>query len=221
MNQTAPFPEVLVINLDQRTDRWAAIKQICQDASLSPTRVPAVQRSPAWQGCGYSHLKSVQIAKDRDLPWVLILEDDATFTPESITRFRDLLPYLWENRDKWERFNGGPSFPPEPTIAIMNKENKLMYARGFATHFNLIHAGAYDEILKWDPNTDRMIDVYYMSLESKFRVISNSVATVPHISVQSKSTSDVAPSLGIAESNYSTYFYYSEQKLTECLGAQP
>ncbi len=220
MNLAVPFPEVLVINLDHRSDRWTAIERKCQEANLRPTRVPAVQMSPTWQGCSYSHLKCMQIAKDRHLPSVLVLEDDATFTPESINRFRDLLPYLWANRDKWERFNGGPTFPPDPTIKIMSKDQKLMYARGIAAHFNLIHAGAYDEILKWDPS-DSMIDVYYIALESKFRVVFNSVATAPHISVQSNSASDVGPSLGIAGSDYSAYFYYSELKLRECLAAQP
>jgi SAM-dependent methyltransferase len=218
INQTAPFPEVLVINLDHRTDRWAAIQKKCEDANLNPLRVPAVQMSPSWQACGYSHLKCVRIAKDRGLPWLVILEDDATFSSGSIERFRDLLPYLWENRDKWERFTGGPTFPANPVIRILDREQKLLYARGFCTHFNLIHSGAYDQILKWDPS-QKMIDVYYMNLESSFRVVFNSIATVPHISAQSNSASDVARSVGFTDSDYSEMFVYSEQKLRECLEA--
>jgi hypothetical protein len=218
--QAAPFPEIFVINLDDRTDRWTAIQQRCADTGLTPIRVPAVKMSPAWLGCSYSHVKCVETAKDRNLPWVLILEDDATFSPESIHRFRELLPYLWENRDRWERFTGGPTFPHGSVIKIMDSQRQLMYARGFAAHFNLIHAGAYDEILKWRPD-DGVIDVYYLTMESKFRVVFNSIATVPHISVQSNSPSDVAASLGFAEQDYSAMFAYSEWKLRECLEAQP
>ena len=175
---TPPFPEVLVINLDHRTDRWAEL-EVCKAADMTPVRVPAVQMSPGWHGAGYSHLKCIRMAKERELPWVLILEDDATFTPEAIHRFRELLPYLWENRDKWERFNGGPTFPPDPVFRLLNKEMKLMYARGLCSHFNLLHSGSYDVILEWDPARDNVFDVYCYNLEIKFRTVFNNISTVP------------------------------------------
>ena len=215
-----PFPEVFVINLDFRADRWAGIQQSCTTAELIPIRIPAVQASLGWKGCTLSHLKCVRLAKERNLPWVLILEDDATFTPESINRFRKLLPYLWENREKWERFNGGPTFPPDPTLRVLSREPPIIYARGFASHFSLINSRAYDIILEWDPERDRVIDVFYMSLESKFRTIFNSVATFPHISVQAVSRSDISPDPGKGVNDYSTYFRYSEIKLRECLSKQ-
>ena len=216
---SAPFPQVFVINADHRADRWQAIDAICKAANLSATRVPAIVESPGWRGCGRSHLKCVNLAKEKDLPWVLVLEDDATFTPESINRFRRLLPYLWENRGKWERFSGGPTFPPDPVVSVMNAEECLLYARGYTSHFNLIHAGAYDLILEWDPDRDQTIDGYFMSLETRFRTVFNSIATVPHISVQASSVSDVAPKEHGAVNDYSSYFLFSERKLSECLEA--
>jgi hypothetical protein len=101
LESTVPFPEVLVINLDHRTDRWATIERTCAAANLTPVRMPAIKSSPGWHGSGLSHLKCIRLAKERNLPWVLILEDDATFTPEAIGRFRGLLGYLWENRGHW------------------------------------------------------------------------------------------------------------------------
>jgi hypothetical protein len=213
----APFPEVFVINLDHRTDRWAAIEKTCRAADFTPVRVAAVQCVTGWRGCTLSHLKCVRLAKERSLPWVLILEDDATFTPEAMHRFRGFLGYLWENRGQWERFNGGPTFPPQPEIRILCREPPLMYAKGFATHFNLVHSRAYDIILSWDAERDRMIDVFYMDLESRFRTVFNSIATVPHISVQVTSRSEISPWSQLSENDYSTYFHYSEQKLRECL----
>jgi Glycosyltransferase family 25 (LPS biosynthesis protein) len=217
MNLTVPFPEVFVINLDRRADRWAAIEQTCKAVGLTPNRVPAVEMSPAWQACGYSHVKCVKSAIEGNIPWAIILEDDATFDLEGINRFRDLLPYLWDNRDKWERFNGGPTFPADPFVRIMNKELKLVYARGYCTHFNLIHSGGYDDVRKWEPTVDQMIDAYFMKLETRFRTIFNSIATFPHISVQALGPSDVSPTEDGTKSDYSNYFRYSEGKIRQCL----
>ncbi len=208
----APLPEAFVINLDQRTDRWAAIESTCNAADLMPVRIPAIEASPAWRGCTLSHLKCIRIAKERNLPWILILEDDATFTPEAIDRFRGLLGYLWENREHWERFNGGPTLPTtNPAIRILSREPPLMYVPGLTTHFSLVHSDAYEMILTWDPECDPVIDMFYISLESRFRF--RNIATVPHIAVQTTSRSDLTGS----EMNSSGYYHFSEHKLRESL----
>ena len=134
---SVPFPEVFVINLDNRRDRWEAIEQICRDSGLVPVRISAVHASPGWIGCGLSHLSVIDIAKEKRLPWVLILEDDAAFDPECIARFRLILPYLWDTRGKWERFSGGPHLPFDPEVRIFDVHHQLMYIdKGRATHFD-------------------------------------------------------------------------------------
>ncbi len=208
----APFPEVLVINLDERPDRWAAIEAMCRASGLCPNRISAVKASPGWRGCGLSHLHCIRLAKERNFPWVLILEDDATFTPDAMNRFRGLLDYLWNDRPTWQRFNGGPTFPPDPVVTLMRRQPPLLFARGFATHFHLIHSGAYDAILDWQPERDRQIDVFFMNLEkrSTFR----SIATYPHISLVTGSRSDITPGI---EDRFPSFFRFSEKKLRECL----
>jgi hypothetical protein len=207
-------PKVFVINLDERADRWKSIQKLCNDASLVPARVSAIRDAIGWVGSGYTHLKCVQRAKDEQLPWILVLEDDATFTPESIRRFRSLLPFLWENRDKWERFNGGPTFPPNPSVSILSKDPPLVYAQGFTAHFYLIHSTTYDIILQWRPERHKAIDVYFFDLECRFRTVFNSVATCPHISLQATGESDIER----REVDYSSFFEYSEAKIRDCLG---
>src|SRR3954454_3810919 len=110
------FPEVLVISLDERVDRWDAIGQTCEALGISPVRIPAIREDPGWVGCGRSNVNCIAYARENRMPWVLILEDDASFTAESVLRFKSLLPFLWENKDKWERFNGGPTLPADSTI---------------------------------------------------------------------------------------------------------
>lgn len=207
-----PFPEAFVINLDHRVDRWAAIEQTCRTSGIYPRRMPAVRTSPGWRGCALSHVQCIRVAKEKALPWVLILEDDATFAPEAIERFRELLVYLWKHRTQWERFNGGPTLPPEPKIRLLSQDPRLAYVNGFCAHFNLIHRDAYDMILQYDVDRDRMIDVFYMNLETRFRTVFNTVATYPHISMQTKDRSDIQ----IGNRDYAPYFIYSEKKLREC-----
>jgi hypothetical protein len=209
-----PFPTVLVINLDGRPDRWAAIASDCRAAGLDPIRVPAVSMTPGWQGCGLSHLECLRIAKQQQMPWVLVLEDDAAFTPAAIERFRSLLPFLWKYRLEWGRFNGGPTFEQDPPLKALSCEPPVIIANGLCTHFNLIHSGMYDYLLEWRPDQDRMIDVYFRALHQRLGVPCRSIATVPHISVQRMSVSDIQPGL---EQQYPSYFRYAEQKLKESI----
>jgi len=211
------FPQAFVINLDHRTDRWATIEQTCKAAGICPERIPAVQASPGWRGCAISHVQCIRLAKEKALPWVLILEDDATFSRESIERFRALLIYLWQHREEWERFNGGPTFAPDPKFKLLSQIPPLVYANGLTTHFELIHSGAYETILQYDVERDPQIDVFYMALEAQFRTRFNSVATYPHISRQCDRYSDNMS----AEMDYEGYFNYSERKLHEFFAALP
>lgn len=63
-----------VINLDRRTDRWEKFQKHHGDV----IRVSAVENrdAPAC-GCLNSHLKVLKLAKERQLEYVIIFEDDA------------------------------------------------------------------------------------------------------------------------------------------------
>jgi len=91
---SALFPETFVINSDHRMDRWSEMIGRCKTCGLNVTRVPVIIDNPGWRGCGRSHISCIEIAKAKGLPWILIMEDDAIFTVESIARFRSLLSYL-------------------------------------------------------------------------------------------------------------------------------
>lgn len=102
MTQEVP---VLVINLDRSTDRWEQIQQRAFETGVTIERVPAVDGTKIpqleWQdfdtkkfhlfhgrrpkgaeyGCYMSHIRALRIVVERDLPYALILEDDAGFLP--------------------------------------------------------------------------------------------------------------------------------------------
>ncbi len=206
------FPEVFVINLDERVDRWKTIQATCRNCGLAPVRVSAERASPGWIGCGRSHLKVIRNAKEKRLPWVLILEDDACFDEEGITRFRALLPYLWNNRDKWERFSGGPCLRRGAEVKIFDIHRQLISIHGWSCQFDLIHSAAYDTILNWDSAKGRPLDVFYCDLaDTGFR----NICTYPHISTQFNSISDVDGDGTVKD--VTAYFRYSSERLRECL----
>ena len=70
----------LYINLEHRTDRRAHVEeQLSKFPFLKTERFNAVKLPNGALGCSISHLKCLEIAKERKWPQVLILEDDIQF----------------------------------------------------------------------------------------------------------------------------------------------
>ena len=192
------FPNTLVINLDKRVDRWNEIQDIFIDWP-SLERVSAVEDSPGWKGCAKSHFKCIRLAKERRYPWVLILEDDCIVKPDSLERFRGILPILWERRSEWDIFLGGCTFVNN--IKLKEANPPIFELTGRTAHFCLINMDAYDKILTGYHFT-KDIDVFY---EESVRLW----CTIPYIAVQKAGKSDILNK----DVNYSDVFKDSEQKL--------
>ena len=138
------IPPILVINLEERKDRWVSIQNAFQSWRVPLQRVEAVRMKPGWKGCSLSHKKCIQIAKDRKYPWVLIVEDDCKPEDDAQERFRALLPSLWARRSEWDLFNGGSSYLF--SARVIQEEPPLLEVSGWATQFILIHEGSYDHL---------------------------------------------------------------------------
>jgi glycosyl transferase family 25 len=205
MQQEAIPPlQVFVINLDSRPDRWLSIQKICRQCGVVAQRISAVRKSPGWQGCALSHAKCAQLAKQKGLPWVLVLEDDCTFGAADWQRFLGFLPFLWANRDKWEFFNGGITYVSN--MELFDAAQRLMRANGYAAHFILYNDKAYDKISGWREE-DGPCDVH-------FDKHMKSVTTYPLIARQIPSMSDIVGS----SQDYSGFFSSTEEKMREFLG---
>jgi hypothetical protein len=156
------FPPILVINLDNRTDKWEQIQKDFQDWPVKVERVSAVKYDPGWKGCYLSHLKCVKIAKERKYPWVLYLEDDCMLMPDAKQRFTKLLPFLWDVRQHWDFFMGG--LTGVTGCGLVNQEQNMFIAQGFGAHFCLIHSNTYDRIIDiMDFEPDEPCDSLYRS----------------------------------------------------------
>jgi glycosyl transferase family 25 len=189
--------------LDSRSDRWLNIQKLCRQCGIQAQRISAVQKSPGWHGCALSHAKCAALAKSQGLPWVLVLEDDCTFSREDWQRFLALLPFLWANRDKWEFFNGGITYISN--IELFDAGSRLMKANGYAAHFILYNDKAYDKIAGWREE-DGPCDVH-------FDKHMKSLTTYPLIARQLPSMSDIVGS----SQDYSGFFSSTEEKMREFL----
>lgn len=196
------FPSTLVINLDKRVDRWNEIQRMFGEWP-SLERVSAVEETPGWKGCAKSHIKSINLAKQRQYPWVLILEDDCIIKEDSLNTFKQILPMLWERRSEWDIFLGGCT--SVKNIKIIEPNPPIFSVTGRTSHFCLINIEAYNKILAgYDFTKD--IDVFY---EESLRLC----CTVPYIAVQKAGKSDILN----RQVNYYDEFEESERKLIEYL----
>ena len=201
------FPTTVVINLDDRKDRWKEVQDEFASWPVPVERVSAVRLKPGWKGCSASHLKCVRLAKERGLPWILILEDDCVLRPDAARRFTELLPTLWSTRDRWDMFNGG--------VTALKKHRRVSYTPllyevyGYAANFYLVHEASYDRILDGHPPTPAQfkdpIDVYYADT---FRIWT----TTPYLAAQRPGKSDIETERkGLMD--YTSSFDKAEQKL--------
>lgn len=73
--------QIFVINLEKRNDRLEQVSEMLKD--LKWERIEAIASDKGYYGCVLSHIKALTLAKKRDLPEVIIMEDDFHFVPEN------------------------------------------------------------------------------------------------------------------------------------------
>jgi glycosyl transferase family 25 len=71
--------KIIYINLDKRTGRKREMEEELRSHGLEAERFPAHYNELGIAGCTHSHLDVLKLAKERDYPNVLILEDDFEF----------------------------------------------------------------------------------------------------------------------------------------------
>jgi len=109
-------PNILYINLDHREDRkWHIVSQLNQLGMHSFERFPAVKTTNGAVGCGISHIKCLELAKERGWDMVTIIEDDFKCIKPDV--FNKSLSNFWKNHKKdgieWDvLLLGGNNCPP-------------------------------------------------------------------------------------------------------------
>ena len=103
----------LVINLEHRTDRREhVIQELTKLHGVTYEFVNAIKHEDANIGCTLSHQRCIQIAKDRDLNHIMILEDDVILS----NNFIQINKILYSDKSSGNEIS---SFIFVPTILIM------------------------------------------------------------------------------------------------------
>ena len=200
-----------VINLDNRTERWGAIKNKFNNSDIQLRRLSAIKHANGHYGCGLSFMKAVRFAKENNLETILIFEDDNKPLVEFNKRWLVIKKWLDNNLDKWEIYNGAPRFPDWTEYWFKNSspyvhKTKLAYSIGnneylfespivLALNWTYINKNAYDKVLQWETlvKNDKSlagIDSYLGS-----RKYFKNLFSIPLLGLQESGNSDTEPGL--------------------------
>ena len=161
-NITIQKDDVYIINLDESKER---MNKIMTDFSTNFNiyRTSAVKMTPGQQGCAMSFVRIVKMAKERNMPTVLIFEDDNSPEPNFFEHWKIIKNYLDSHMDEWEIFNGGMrNIMGIKQIIDLDSNIKLIKPiGGYSTNWIYINQNVYDKILDWEKAGKPLIDLWF------------------------------------------------------------
>jgi GR25 family glycosyltransferase involved in LPS biosynthesis len=150
LQSLSDIQHVLYINLDARVDRRTKMQVELEKVGLqdkaerfSAVRMPNLGAI----GCSMSHLKCLQLAKQRGWPHVLILEDDVEFIDPMLfeTQMRTFFSDFSKTNNSWNVLMlSGNCCPPYQTI----NDACVKVTRCLTTAAYLVDAAYYDTLIK-------------------------------------------------------------------------
>jgi glycosyl transferase, family 25 len=178
MQSLSDIQHIFYINLDARTDRRAHMEsQLAATGLLTKaTRFPAVHMPNLGAiGCSMSHLKCLQIAKEKGWPHVLILEDDVEFTDLELLD-KQMRTFFLEKTNNWNvAMLSGNCGSPYQVVS----DACVKVARCLTTAAYLVNGSYYDTLIKnvlqgvtllinnKNEKHKYAIDVYWMKLQEQ------------------------------------------------------
>jgi len=112
LNNIKDITHSFFINLDHRTDRKQHVeKQLRSIGIFNPTRFNAIKLPNGAIGCGMSHLRCLEHARNNAWDHVLIVEDDIQFLDPTL--FVNQINAFLQNQKEWDvLLLGGNNVPP-------------------------------------------------------------------------------------------------------------
>jgi hypothetical protein len=144
--------DLYVINLDHRKDRLDEFLCSAKNQPFNVYRFSAVKHSKGYFGCGLSHLSLIKYAKENNLPYIIVVEDDTIFKVDTLP----IIEKLVNNLDKWTIFNGAPIFWDKRddiySIKVSDSfsDELLNISWGQSASFIIYNASSYDTMLSYD-----------------------------------------------------------------------
>ena len=203
--------DIYVINLKKRTERLNRVKKDFANYNLIIIEAIEDMNQEGWKGCFNSHLKIISIAKEKKLPYIIVIEDDCKIIDE-ITfdiNLKQILNWLENNMEEWNIFLGGVTkvWNYNKLIQLDNDLKLLSINEGKTTHFIIYNSNCYD---------------YYLSLDSNIPIDKCwhnkliGITSIPFIAIQYSDFSDIENK----EVNYETRFTSIENNFIKMIKKQ-
>lgn len=199
--------DAYIINLDTRPDRFQQltshffdkfnlirISAVNMNSELKKTYYNDIKLSNGQLGCALSHMKILNLAKQRGLKTVLTMEDDCK-PSENFSSWPKVKEWLDNNLDKWDIYNGGTvayNYVDKKTIKPICKiNNDIQFYKTYSmsSQFWYINSKCFDKLLSWENKKSAVIDEFPMDL--KLEVITST----PFITTQETGLSDISNSI--------------------------
>ena len=163
------------INLEERKDRKELVESELNELCWEYERFNAIKNEIGIIGCGMSHLKLIKLAKEKNLDYIVVLEDDIQFMRKS-----------WYNKKITEIINSDFNFDVfllggnlRPPLYKIN-ENICKITKSFTTTGYIVKQHYYDtlinnikegiQLLLKNPDGEynsNAIDCHWMKLQAK------------------------------------------------------
>jgi GR25 family glycosyltransferase involved in LPS biosynthesis len=144
------YDKIFVINLDRRADRMLEISKALDRIGVKNfERVSAVDGkamnkkfpiAPGHVGCVLSHMKVLNLAKERGYKNYIVFEDDAEFHPDFVSLFDEKIKFVPENWDCV--FFGGSHVGGFDRL----NEHVIKMHGSYTTHAMIINNSLYEKL---------------------------------------------------------------------------
>lgn len=199
MNFLNHFDQAFCINLDKRVDRWEETQHELKKIGIEAERVSAIDGSlepinpnlsPGFVGCNKSHLKVLNLAKDRGYKSILFLEDDVEFSND----FHKIFDEIEKQIPDYDMLY----FSPNPVITEKKKDmipkmekisdNVLRITGMVSAHCIIIKDTVIDKLIKMvESYEDYSSDIAYAIFQEECRAY----CITPSLAWQRESFSDI------------------------------
>ena len=195
LNTIADITNIFYINLESRVDRRKSIETQLNNIGLTSfERFNAIKLMDGRAGCTMSHIKCLELAKERGYNHLLICEDDTFFLDPKL--FKTQLTTLLNNGHTWDVvLFAGNNVPPyelidETCIAVSHCQTTTCYlvnGHYFDTLLRNMKEGLNNLLKEPMNHLNYAIDRYWLKLQKK----DNWLLITPLTVIQREDYSDI------------------------------
>ena len=161
------------INLDERNDRMILCENELKKIGVSkPQRFSAIKNKRGNVGCSLSHLKCLENARDDNLPYICIFEDDVVISKPN--QLKNVVNRILEQGVQWDvMLLAGNIFKPHKLVT----DDYIVVNRSYTTGAYIVKQSYYDTLITnlregltlliKTQASNYSIDVHWMKLQQR------------------------------------------------------